>query len=76
MSADLRDCVTDTLCDAEDAHLSVKALLELLHGCPPEYQLSAGLFVGLIESIRDRLDNVVDGLHVVTKNAPTTAWLN
>lgn len=76
MTANLVDCVTDTLCDAQDAHISVKALLELLHGCPPDYPLSAGLFVGLIESIRERLDNVVDGLNVVQKNVPMLSWSN
>ena len=76
MAHELTECVTETLTDAEGAHVSIKALLELLRGCPPDYKLSACLFLGLIESIRAQMDNVVDGLHVVNKKAPTTAWLN
>jgi hypothetical protein len=76
MSSELTECVTETLSDAQGAHLRIRALLELLRGCPPDYPLSAGLFIGLIESVRERMDNVVDGLQVVHKNAPETAWLN
>lgn len=62
---DLSACVADTLVDAEDANISVGALVELLRGCPPDYPLSAGLFLGLVVSVKSHLDNVVDGLRVV-----------
>lgn len=65
MSDDLTECVTSTLTDAEDANISVGALVELLRGCPPDYPLSAGLFLGLVVSVKAHLDNVVDGLRVV-----------
>lgn len=54
----------DTLACAEDARTSVAALLELLRGCPPDYKLSAGLFMGLLVSVQANLDNVVDGVAV------------
>lgn len=66
-TADLTECVDGTLTDAEDANTSVAALIELLHGCPPDYPLSAGLFVGLVVSVKAHLDNVVDGLRVVKR---------
>lgn len=69
MNADLTECVADTLVDAEDAHLSVAALVELLRGCPVDYPLSAGLFLGLVVSVKGHLDNVVDGLRVVSTYA-------
>ncbi len=62
---DLSECVTATLVDAEDANISVGALVELLRGCPPDYPLSAGLFLGLVVSVKSHLENVVDGLRVV-----------
>lgn len=49
---------------AEDAYRSVGALLELLNGCPPDYKLSAGLFLGLLVSVRANLENVVEGVAV------------
>lgn len=66
MNAELSECVTETLGDAEDANISVGALVELLRGCPPDYPLSAGLFLGLVVSVKAHLDNVVDGLRVVS----------
>lgn len=54
----------DTLVCAEDARTSVAALIEMLRGCPPDYKLSAGLFVGLLVSVQANLDNVVDGVAV------------
>ena len=68
MNTELADCVTDTLVDAQDANLSVQALLELLNGCPPEYPLSAGLFVGLVRSVASHMANVVDGLRVLERS--------
>lgn len=59
--------LSDTLVDAEHAHMSVGALVELLHGCPPDYPLSAGLFLGLVVSVKSQLDNVVDGLRVASR---------
>lgn len=61
--------LTDTLVDAEHANMSVGALVELLHGCPPDHQLSAGLFLGLVVSVKCHLDNVVDGLRVMSQGA-------
>ena len=48
--------------DAEHAHQSIAALIEILRGCPPGYQITAGLVLGLIVSVKMNLDNVVDGL--------------
>lgn len=59
------EMLADTQRDAEAARLSVSALAELLRGCPPDYQLSAGLFLGLVVSVQMYLENVVDGLRVV-----------
>lgn len=59
--------LTDTLIDAEHANLSVGALAELLRGCPPDHQLSAGLFLGLVVSVQSHLENVVDGLRVMNR---------
>lgn len=71
MNADLSECVTATLEDAEDANISVGALVELLRGCPPDYPLSAGLFLGLVVSVKAHLENVADGLRVVTRHMET-----
>ena len=57
--------LADTLVDAEHANMSVGALVELLSGCAPDHQLSAGLFLGLVVSVKAHLENVVDGLRVV-----------
>jgi hypothetical protein len=65
LTSDLTECITATLTDAQDANTSVLALLELLRGCPPNYPLSAGLFLGLMVSVQSHLENVVDGLRVV-----------
>lgn len=62
MDAALAETLSDTAIDAEGAYQRVRALLELLNGCPPEHPLSAGLFVGLVESVGERMANVVDGL--------------
>lgn len=67
MNSDL----TDTLVDAEHAHMSVGAMEELLRGCKPDHQLSAGLFLGLVVSVRSHLDNVVDGLRVMSHSGVT-----
>lgn len=67
-TAELSECVDSTLTDAVDANTSIAALIELLRGCPPDYQLSAGLFVGLVVSVKSHLDNVVDGLSVLRSN--------
>ncbi|WP_367846459.1 hypothetical protein [Rhodoferax sp. WC2427] len=64
MSDELQETLSDTAVDADGAYTSIRALLELLHGCPPEYPLSAGLFVGLVEGVGVQMANVVDGLRV------------
>jgi hypothetical protein len=50
--------------DAEQAHQGINALVELLRGCPPGYQITAGALLGLIVGVKSYLDNVVDGLQV------------
>lgn len=57
MDAALAETLSDTAIDAEGAYQRVRALLELLNGCPPEHPLSAGLFVGLVESVGERMAN-------------------
>lgn len=65
--------ITDTLTDAEHANMSVGALVELLHGCQPDHQLSAGLFLGLVVSVKSHLENVVDGLRVLNQGGGVAA---
>lgn len=67
MTPDQSENITDTLANAESAHISVAGLIELLRGCPAEYKLSAGLFLGLVVGVQSNLDNVVDGLRCVNR---------
>lgn len=53
-----------TLSFAQDAQTIVRALVELLHGCPPDHKITAGLFVGLLVSVQQQLEVVVDELGV------------
>lgn len=59
-----------TLADAEAARMNVGALVELLEGCPHDYKLSAGLFVGLLQSVNYHLDNVVTDLRTQARVPP------
>lgn len=67
MTLDQSENITDTLANAESAHISVGGLIELLRGCPADYKLSAGLFLGLVVGVQSNLDNVVDGLRCVNR---------
>ena len=69
MTPDQSENITDTLANAESAHISVGGLIELLRGCPADYKLSAGLFLGLVVGVQANLDNVVDGLRCVNRVA-------
>jgi hypothetical protein len=62
MIAQSSDPDDTTLSFAQDAQVSVRALVELLRGCPAGYQISAGLFVGLLVSVECQLENVVGDL--------------
>lgn len=70
-----QECITDTLADAVAARLNVAAIEELLTGCPVDYPLSAGLFVGLMRSSLSHLENVVDGLRALNGAGAQTASL-
>jgi len=59
-----------TLADAEAAHLQVSALVEILDRCAPDAQLSAGLFVSLLEAAMLRLDRVVGDLRTQCSEPP------
>lgn len=67
MTSDQSENISDTLANAESAHISVAGLIELLRGCPTDYKLSAGLFLGLVVGVQSNLDNVVDGLRCVNR---------
>ena len=56
---DLND---DTLAHARDVLVQLRGVVELLDGCPLEYKLSAGLFVGLLRPMQQSMDQIVDDL--------------
>lgn len=60
----------NTLADAEAALLNVQALVEILDRCAPDAQLSAGLFVSLLDQVVSRLDNVVGDLRTQERRPP------
>lgn len=66
MKEEFSESMKNTLADAESAHCSVDALVEILNGCPPDYPVSARSFVTLIGGVKMHLDNVVDGLRVAS----------
>lgn len=68
----IRACVADTLTDAEGAHRSMGALVELLEGCPPGHQLTAGNVLGIVSSVLVQMDNVVDGLRTAHRRPPVS----
>lgn len=52
-----------TLIDAQAAYSGVSALVEILAGCPPGYQVT-GLFIhSLLLDVRMHLENVVGSLN-------------
>ncbi len=63
--AELPTTLELTLADASDVHRSVRAIVEILQGCGPEKQITAMLFLGLLEPIRVQMDNVIDGVRLM-----------
>ena len=59
MPDDLND---DTLAHASDVLVQLRGVVELLDGCPLEYKLSAGLFVGLLRPLQQSMDQIVGDL--------------
>lgn len=55
--------------DAESARRSVEALAEVLAGCPPEYKISAFLFLDLLTVARAHLDSTVGGVRLLMQGA-------
>ena len=66
ISRELREFIEQTRADAFAANDCVLSLLEMLHGCPPGHQVSAGRLVALLALVQAYLANVVDGLAVET----------
>jgi hypothetical protein len=64
MSEDLREFIEHNRTDAFAAHDCILSLLEMLHGCPPGHQVSAGRLAALLALVQAYLDNVVDGMSV------------
>ena len=62
MSNDLCEFIEHTRPDAVAALDCVESMLEMLQGCPPDYQLSAGRLAALLVLVQAYLDNVVDGM--------------
>jgi hypothetical protein len=62
MSADLREFIEQTRTDAVAANDCIVSLLELLHGCPPDHQVSARGLAALLALVQAYLANVVDGM--------------
>lgn len=52
----------DTLAHARDVLVQLRGVVELLDGCPLEYKLSAGLFVGLLRPMAQSMDQIVGDL--------------
>lgn len=57
--------LSDALEDAQDARLHLGALLEVLSGCHPAYKIEAGLYVGNLRPILERLQRVIIALEAV-----------
>ena len=70
MKAAVHSQTFEVLADAEAAHLRVKALMEILDGCPADYKITPALFVGLLESVSVYLDNVVSDLRTQGRMPP------
>jgi hypothetical protein len=63
-SEDLREFIEQNRTDAFAAHDCILSLLEMLHGCPPGHQVSAGHLAALLALVQAYLANVVDGMSV------------
>ena len=70
MTATMPSPHVEALADAEAAHLRVRALVEILDGCPADYKITPSLFVGLLESVSVHLDNVVSDLRTQARVPP------
>lgn len=69
------ELTADTRHDAEVAHASVGALVELLGGCDAGKKLTAALYVGLLRDVQAHLENVVCGLEVIDNLAGRAAGI-
>lgn len=58
----------DTLAMAKDALVMLRGMVELLDGCPYDYPLSAGLFVGLLRPMAQNMDQIVGDLRTECSN--------
>lgn len=56
------ELLLDVLPDAENTSLALCAVLELLRGCDPDHQLSAGGLLRLLEPIAGSLDTLCGDL--------------
>lgn len=65
-SPDYEDPLPDVLQDAERTRLALASVMELLHGCDPAYQLSAGGLLFLLEPIAGGLDTLCGDLRMAT----------
>jgi hypothetical protein len=63
-SEDLREFIDQNGADACAANDCLLSLLEMLHGCPPGHQVSAGHLAALLALVQAYLANVVDGMSV------------
>lgn len=59
------DLIGRALSDAEDCRLHLGAVLEILCKCHPAYPIQAGLYVGNLRPIHDRLDRLIESLCMV-----------
>lgn len=50
--------LADTLEDVASARLHLSALLEVLRKCHPAYKIEAGLYVGNLQPVLDRLQRI------------------
>lgn len=66
-STEFTETLRDTTLDVDEAHRTVGALVELLSGCPLEYPLQAGLFLGLIRPLHLSLENAAGGVRALSR---------
>lgn len=65
-SPDREDPLPDVLLDAERTCLALASVMELLRGCGPEHQLSAGGLQFLLEPIWGGLETLCGDLRMAT----------
>lgn len=58
-------------CDAERVNAALAAVMELLQGCKPDHQLTAGNLDSLLEPIWAGLDTLCGDLRTVDKQGAT-----